>query len=192
MTEKTTIDPSEIREGDTIRWEGLDHQDRTRLAIEYIAHHDGDHRGWLEDGGEYYLLKRFERPTSPVPDVETLGYVHLGGRLILGVWRTHDYRPRMDGVGRSAIQWERDIPVDQVTGFTPAIAIPDLDEERLQELADVFRAEWHAADERGEAGERTEAALTAVFQSLMPSRERAVAAQLDALDVADEAREADQ
>lgn len=128
MTEKTPINPTEIREGDTIRWEGIDERRGTRLAIEYIAHHDGDDRSWSDDGGEYYLLKRFERPTSPVPNVDTLGYLHHGGRLILGVWRTHDYRPHVDGVGRSALQNERDIPVDQVTGFTQAIAVPVADE----------------------------------------------------------------
>lgn len=66
MTEKTPISPTEIREGDTIRWEGIDERRGTRLAIEYIAHHDGDDRSWADDGGEYYLLKRFERPAALV------------------------------------------------------------------------------------------------------------------------------
>lgn len=185
MTEKTPIDIDAIREGDTIRWQGEDEQEGTKIAIEYIARRDRDHRGWEMDGGEYYLLKRFERPTSTVPDVETLGHVHHGGRLILGVWRTFDYRPGQDGVGRAVLQNEREIPIDQVTGFTPAIAMPVAPtEEFVQQLvASVPTSSLH--DRAG--------AVRAVLFAILEHTQREVAMrkQLDELDAVDAANEAD-
>lgn len=40
------------------------------------------------------------------------------------------------------------------------------DEATVERLAEVFRSEWHAADERGEAGQRVTHGLRAVLAAL--------------------------
>lgn len=132
MTEKTLITPDQIQAGDLIRFEWDEPAEGDPVygshaqwaASEYRATKDGSTGGFQLDDGKYYLIHRPVRPESPVQTTDTLGWLHRGGELLLGVWRTHDYKFTLDDVGRAAIQWEREIPVDQVTGFTPAIAVP--------------------------------------------------------------------
>lgn len=167
MTEKTPITPDEIQAGDVIRFEwGLDKAPATNFgesaefwAVEYRAIRDGSTGGWEPNEGTFYLLHRPTRPESPVPTEDTLGWVHQGGRLLLGVWRTHDHS-FSHGVGRSVIQWEKELRVDTVTGFTPAVAIPA---EPTGAMLDVYKKAWHEADARGEHGERVAAGLRAVI-----------------------------
>lgn len=180
MTEKTPIEPDQIKAGDLIRIEMDPGVERAPFSVDYAADfvageyratRDGSMGGWSPEEGTFYLVHRPERPESPVPTSATLGWLHGTGGLKpqLGVWRQHDYSMR-DGVGRAVLQNEREVSVDAVTGFTPAIAISaELESEDLEQLADVFRNEWQAADARGEAGTRTKAALEAVFQVITRS-----------------------
>lgn len=136
------ITPTEIREGDIVRAEEEDGR-----AWEWRASQDGDLDG-LDPSTAFFLVERPVRPETPVPTTPTLGWITIddpeavaAGPGELGVWSQYDYRFGLDGVGRSVIQWEREIQAAHVAGFTPAIAIPaDVADALAKSLASLHEA----------------------------------------------------
>lgn len=132
---KRAIDPSEIRKGDLVRYEGQDESTTTR-AVEFCAERDGQSYLPVVLPGQHYLL---HRPTPPVelPTEPALGIVSgtWGGPPRLAVWR----------VERDACStWLR--PVDNegdtdrtvggaVTNFVPATAVPTKALDRVRRVA---------------------------------------------------------
>lgn len=141
-TERTLIEPAQIREGDTIRYEanvgGPGH-----YAREWVAQDHGDDR--CEGDGAYYLLERpepVERVLDFVPDVETLGWLTVAERdePVLGSWRRHEWQNAL-GLRVTALQPERDYLPDSVIDFQEAVAVP---KAALAALALAHPPQWVA------------------------------------------------
>ncbi|MEH3033330.1 MAG: hypothetical protein PGN07_04640 [Aeromicrobium erythreum] len=121
------IKPEDIREGDLIRWEASDSGEGHIDAIEYVALHDEDARLSL---GKHYRLGR-PAPKVDLPTEPTLGWVTSKyGGSVLGTWEryTSIYGSHED----SALVRELDLPLDDVSDFQEAVAVPKaaLDEYR--------------------------------------------------------------
>ena len=127
MTARVEIDWEDIERGDSIRVENKRRRKGLAFSVEYVASYDGFN--WYEDSGyghTYYLL---ERPTPAVelPDVPTLGWLSVeNAEPILGRWRSYEPNFRRDDGTeyKCALQDERDIERDRVTGFAEAVVVP--------------------------------------------------------------------
>lgn len=141
---KRPIKPSEIRQGDLIRWEAGDNLPYPGYAaVEITADRDGM---GMSNVGQHYLL---DRPTPPVqlPEKPTLGWVTSPSRggVDLDFWR---YRGPGDRAGEGA--WAgidpdgtpRGYGMKNITAFVPATAVPA---EALDELRNAA-AEWSLLD----------------------------------------------
>lgn len=142
MSERRLIDPSEIREGDKVRFEVAD----TDIAYEWRqnGHPRSEHRI-----GTYYLL---DRPTPPVelPETPTLGWLTVHGQTLPGLWARHQYKSILEGRStETAIQWERDFPMADITAFAPATAVPT---EALDELRQSLASVKESGERREDIG----------------------------------------
>jgi hypothetical protein len=115
MTDKTPIDPADIRRGDLIRAEFGD-----REAREYVA---GSDRHKLVSVSTYYLLDRPE-PQVDLPSTTTLGT--LTWRDVGAICDRHEtalWGPSSDG--KRVVSESSSVPVRLVTGFAPILTHAD-------------------------------------------------------------------
>lgn len=134
---KQPISPSDIREGDLIRFEYADTHGGYMRAMEYVADQSGPN--WYV-AGQHYLL---DRPTPPVelPIAPTLGYLHWrsgtsGDMRVLASWGTAQKKPSWMGDKYVSSDLGHHVQRVSVTGFTPVVAVPT---DALADLRGRFR-----------------------------------------------------
>ena len=128
-TERTPIEPSEIRSGDLVRKELVGHPANYQ-AIEFIANVDGKAP---DDGSTYYLLDR-QKPAVELPTEPTWGWLTTReSARSLGLWSSD--QDCVHSVPLPSVRRVR----EKATAFIPATAVPT---EALQE----FRSWWMQAN----------------------------------------------
>lgn len=146
------IQPSEIKAGDTIRWENpraAEAMGRRTTALEFIAIKGGD--SW-RDWGTHYLI---DRPAPPVdlPETPTLGWIITErGIPDLDFWRHRGPEDRAgEGVwaGNDPCGKPRGYRLKYITAFTPATAVPT--EALTAVRREILRDESDRADGWGAA-----------------------------------------
>lgn len=142
-TERTPIEPSDIRAGDLLRFEfSSPPWPGSTVAFEWRSQIDGE---GYNGRGEHYLLGRSE-PVVELPSTPTLGWVttDVVTTPALGTWATYTSTVvfREEDPTEYLMQSERDLVAAKVRTFTPATAVPTAALERLREALDL----WVVAD----------------------------------------------
>lgn len=133
------IEPDDIREGDSIRLEWVTSQDGTPMAMEYVAPHSGTAMKKRLSGNElqtasWFLLDR-PSPAVELPTEPTLGWIASKyGGTVLGTWERYTSTRASHAGEVSALVRERDVPLEYVQSFTPAVAVPKAALDELREM----------------------------------------------------------
>lgn len=134
---KRPIEPSEIRKGDLIRFERL--SEGVERAVEFVYEND-NYRSSLASG-TYYLLDR-PAPAVELPTEPTWGWLtyrdtdfpSANPTVEYGEWKArHDRATALDVHGSTSV------PLQWVTAFTPATAVPTEALARLERAMDNWR-----------------------------------------------------
>lgn len=130
---RTPIDFEDIRPGDLIRSEATNGTTlgENLLAAEWRATSET----WAKAPSGHVNFYLIDRPAPPVdlPKTPTLGWLTTkAGGVLVGTWETYTPVVFGDEKREYALSRERDIPVDRVTTFVPATAVPSEALDRLR------------------------------------------------------------
>lgn len=132
MSERTPIEPDEIRVGDTIRTESRDgtpFDSRGTVASEWIATGEEVARPFSSQV-DLFLIDRPEQADDParhLPAEPTLGWAVVGGEHHPGMWVVHrSPQPPWSGKRETLVfllQREREVPASDVDDFVEGVLV---------------------------------------------------------------------